>query len=77
MKSIQFPHNFYGATIGTCRRASATALVAVVFLADRLAKWLLPQPSKWTAAGCNALAALLCHLDTGEYWLKTANTAEE
>ena len=41
--------------------------MAVVFLADRLAKWLLPQPSKWTAAAGNALAALLCHW---EHWAK-------
>eukprot|EP00434_Breviolum_minutum_P023968 symbB.v1.2.021153.t1/scaffold1776.1/size101794/4 len=42
------------------RRASATAVVAVVFLADRLNKHMIHSPGRWTCAGCNALAALLC-----------------
>lgn len=45
------------------RRASATAVVAVVFLADRLNKHMLTKrPGRWTCAGCNALAALLCDM---------------
>jgi len=42
------------------RRASATAVVAAVFLADRLNKHMIHSPGRWTCAGCNALAALLC-----------------
>lgn len=44
------------------RRASATAVVAVVFLADRLNKHMIHSPGRWTCAGCNALAALLCDM---------------
>eukprot|EP00438_Fugacium_kawagutii_P036675 Skav210150 [mRNA] locus=scaffold1755:84437:90698:- [translate_table: standard] len=40
-------------------RANATAVVATVFLVDRLAKRLV-APGKWTAAVSNTLAALLC-----------------
>lgn len=62
------------------RRASATVVVATVFLVDRLVKRLVVAPGKWTAAVCNALAALLCHLVAaisfpmfsgifGDFWL--------
>ena len=56
------------------RRASATAVVAVVFLADRLNKHMIHSPGRWTCAGCNALAALLCDMvfqnndSVGSYW---------